>query len=81
MPETEPLLCIERFPLHLRSRTAVGSNQLVSSEVQDDQFEQVPGAVGSDEQVMPGILAQLDPGDRVGPWVLDVLFGDAMAPS
>ena len=53
-------------------------HQPVSSEVQDDQFEQVPGAVGSGEQVTPGIVAPLGPGDRLGHRAFEVLVGEVV---
>ncbi len=56
-------------------------HQLVSSDDQDDQLEQVPSAVGSGKQVARRIIPQLNPSDRVGQRVLDVLVNDAMAPS
>jgi hypothetical protein len=56
-------------------------HQLVSSEDQDDQLEEVPGALGPGEQVARRIVAQFDPGDRVDHRVFDVLLGDAVAPS
>jgi len=54
-------------------------HQLVSSENQDDQLEQVRSAVRPGEQVARWIVAQLDSGDRVGQRVFDVLVGDAVA--
>ncbi|HET9080518.1 MAG TPA: hypothetical protein VFO01_08380 [Trebonia sp.] len=56
-------------------------HQIVSSEDQDDQLEQVPSAVGPGEQVARRLVAQLDPDDRVGRSVFDVLVGDGVAPS
>jgi len=56
-------------------------HQLVSSDNQDDQLEQVPRAVGPGEQVARWIVAQFCPGDGVGQSVFDVLLGDAVAPS
>ena len=56
-------------------------HQLISSEDQDDQLEQVRSTVGPGEQVARWIVAQLDLGDGVGQSVFDVLVGDAVAPS
>lgn len=56
-------------------------HQLVPSEDQDNQFEQVPSAIKPGEQVARRIVAQLDSGDGVSQSVLDVLVGDAVAPS
>ena len=54
-------------------------HQFLSSNVDDDQLEKVPGPVWSNEQVARRILSQFRPGDGVREGLVDVLVTNAAA--